>query len=278
MSDRPSRGLNILVTGANGFVGANLVRRLLADGHSVTATVRPGSDQWRLDGVSDDVAFAAVDLRDPDDVAATVRDARPDWVMHLAAHGAYSWQTDVQAMADVNVKCTAAILEQLRVFGGGTLIHAGSSSEYGLKDHPPVENEAIDPNSPYAVTKAAATHLCRHVARTTDVDAVTLRLYSVYGPWEEPNRLMPALVEHCLRGELPPLVDPSTARDFVYADDVCDAFVRSAESAAELSGAVFNVGSGTQTRLDELVALARERFGVECKPAWGSICLLYTSD
>jgi dolichol-phosphate mannosyltransferase len=99
---------------------------------------------------------------------------------------------------------------------------------------------------------------------------VTLRLYSVYGPWEEPQRLIPRLVVCALDGRYPPLADPATARDFVYVADVCDAFVRAANAADVAADAVINIGSSRQTTLAELVALAKRTFKIEREPAWAS--------
>jgi dolichol-phosphate mannosyltransferase len=259
-----------LVTGAAGFIGANLVRRLAADGHLVHAAVRPGSAAWRLEGVPD-ARRVEVDLGDGEAVAAAVRKVRPDWVFHLAAHGAYSWQTDVPEMTRVNVAGTIALAEACAREGCEALVHAGTSSEYGYRDHAPSEDEAPQPNSAYAVTKAAATMYCTHAARGGRVPAVTLRVYSAYGPWEAPGRLVPSLVALARRGRLPPLVGPAIARDFVHVDDVVEAFVRAAETVG--GGAmspILNVGSGTQTRLDELVALVRRLFAVAAEPQWGT--------
>jgi nucleoside-diphosphate-sugar epimerase len=98
--------------------------------------------------------------------------------------------------------------------------------------------------------------------------AVVLRLYSVYGPWEEPSRLVPTLLAHGLEGELPPLVSPSVAHDFVHVDDVCEAFVVAARAEP---GRVYNVGSGRQTTLAEVVETAKRLLGIEAEPQWGSM-------
>jgi dolichol-phosphate mannosyltransferase len=174
-------------------------------------------------------------------------------------------------MLAVNVRATATLLDAARRAGASGVVHAGSSSEYGDRDHAPREDEILDPASHYAVTKAAATHLCRHAARTEGVATTTLRLYSVYGPWEEPARLIPTLLSHALRGELPPLVSPRTVRDFVFVEDACDAFLRAGARTAEHAGAVFNVGSGRQTTLEELVNTTRALFHVEAEPQWGTM-------
>jgi dolichol-phosphate mannosyltransferase len=150
------------------------------------------------------------------------------------------------------------------------IVNAGSSSEYGLKDHPPPEHELPEPNSAYAVTKASATLLGGWLARSREVAITTLRLYSAFGPWEEPRRLMPALVAAGLDRRLPPLADPTIARDFVYVEDVCDAFMLAAQRAQPGEGAVYNIGSGMQTSLRELAEVARRVFSIEEEPEWAA--------
>ena len=101
---------------------------------------------------------------------------------------------------------------------------------------------------------------------------MTLRLYSIYGPWEVPGRLIPALVREATRDRPPSLVGPDTARDFVYVNDCCEARPRGAQRCAAGSpGATLNIGSGRQTRLQELVELARETLGVTAIPEWSTM-------
>jgi dolichol-phosphate mannosyltransferase len=234
----------------------------------VAALVRPAGDPWRLDGV--DVRRLELDLRDAPAVERAFRELAPDRVYHLAAHGAYSWQADPRPVLESTLLGTAAVLHAAVRTGVGVLVHAGSSSEYGLKDHAPTEDEPLEPGSVYAVGKAAATLLCGQVARERGLRAVTLRLYSVYGPWEDPRRFVPTLVARALAGELPPLVEPETARDFVHVDDAVDAFLLAA--AADVApGAVFNIGSGVQTTIRDAVETARRVFDVAAEPSWGSM-------
>jgi UDP-glucose 4-epimerase len=259
-----------LITGAGGFVGACLARRLLDEGHHTELLVRPGSDRWRLRDLRRDLAVHEGDLRDRDAVRAAVDAAAPDWVFHLAAHGAYSWQTDARGIFESNVLGTLTLAQVCTDRGFEAFVHAGSSSEYGCKDHAPSEDEAPEPNSDYAVAKVAATLLCRNLAARHGLHMATLRLYSVYGPWEDPRRLMPVLAAHGLRGELPPLVDPDTARDFVHVDDVGEAFVRAARTPVPGSSAIYNVGSGSQTSMRRVVEVARQALNIPAEPRWGS--------
>ena len=260
-----------LVTGAAGFVGANLTRRLLIEGHEVHLAIRPGSRKWRIEGLLEDAPLHEVDLGDTEGVARMVRGVRADWIFNLAAHGAYSWQANVGEILRVNVVGTTNLLDAATRSGFAAFVQAGTSSEYGVKDHAPTEDEPVEPSSAYAVAKASATMLCQLFARTAGQRVAILRLYSVFGPWEEPGRLLPALIMRGLAGGLPPLVSREAAHDFVYVDDAVDAFLLAAGSAPVEPGAIFNVGSGVQTTLEDAVAVTRRVLAVEAEPQWGTM-------
>ena len=260
-----------LVTGGTGFVGANLARRLVAMGHDVHLLARPHHRAWRLAGLEDRVRLHEADLGDTPAVAALAREVSAEWIFHLAAHGAYSFETDVHEIARTNVIGTVNLLEAVRAVGFEAFVNAGSSSEYGFQDHPPTEDERPEPHTDYAATKLAATQFCRQVARRDRLGVVTLRLYSVYGPYEDPRRLLPMLIDKALAGTLPPFVSPTVARDFVYVDDVCDAFLLAAGSPRLDPGEIYNVGTGVQTTVREVVETARRLLHVSEEPRWGSM-------
>lgn len=266
MADKP-----VLITGATGFVGANLARRLLREGCQVHLLVRQEHSTWRLQGIAGQVRLHQVELDDRPALDRLISQVRPEWIFHLAAYGAYSWQTELPQMIQTNITGTANLVEACARIGFAAFVNTGSSSEYGAKDHPPAEDEALEPNSHYACTKAAATLLCRYTARSRNLHLPTLRLYSVYGPYEDPGRLFPALIRKGLQGELPPLVSPDTMRDYVHVDDVCAAYLLAASRPGQAPGAIYNVGTGAQTSMRQLVELARKALGIAVEPRWGSM-------
>ncbi|HVZ35097.1 MAG TPA: NAD-dependent epimerase/dehydratase family protein, partial [Polyangiaceae bacterium] len=211
-------------------------------------------------------------------------DERPSVVINCAAYGAYSSQTDAERIYRINFHAVRHLLDaarelpQLRAF-----IQAGSSSEYGLNCSAPPEDGPTLPDSDYAVSKIAATAAVQFYALKHGVPAWALRLYSVYGPFEDFSRLMPRLLLAARENSFPPLVNPAISRDFIFVEDVCRAvaaIVQRAtagrggdvrEAGALRPGEVYNIGTGVRTSLAELVALVRSVFGVASEPAWGSM-------
>lgn len=261
----------VLITGASGFVGNNLARFLLGQGHEVHLILRETHSDWRLKDIRKHVPAHTTDLRDRDGVRRTVKDVRPRWMFHLAAHGAYPFQTDAETIYQTNLMGTVNLVQASLEAGVEVFINTGSSSEYGFKDHAPQETEVLNPNSHYAAAKAAATLFCGYTARANRVRIPTLRLYSVYGPYEEPTRLMPTIILRGMEGRLPPLVNPDISRDFVYVDDVVRAYLLAATVTNQQPDAIYNVGTGRQTSIRTVVDTARRVLNISEYPRWASM-------
>jgi nucleoside-diphosphate-sugar epimerase len=261
----------VFITGGTGFIGANLVRRLLNDGHDLNLLVRPGYTSWRIQDILKDIIIYTIDLCNKNKLEETIKKVKPDWVFHLAAYGAYPWQTDLTQMLQTNILGTINLVEICSHEGYESFISAGSSSEYGFKQFAPSEVEWLEPNSNYAVTKASASLFCCYTAQSRNLPVYTLRLYSVYGPYEEPKRLIPALIRSGMKSELPPLVNPDISHDFIYVDDVVDAFILVANQSNQKAGTIYNIGSGIQTPLYKVVELTRQVFNLQVQPNWNSM-------
>lgn len=258
----------ILVSGAGGFVGVHVLDALSAGRDDVIGFgTRPRP--WRHEATGS-LRYEAVE---PGGLGEFLDRHRPRTIINLAAAGAYPFQNDSYRIPDVNV----GMVDQLARWCGANsaaLIHAGSSSEYGTNCAGPAEDAVAAPNSLYAVTKLAATNLLEDYARRDGLRARVLRLYSVYGPLEEPRRLVPEIVRRVRAGELPPFADPKTTRDFVFIDDVVDAFVAAALSAHDPQGSAFrlyNVASGEATSMVEVAQAVTEEFQIAAEPVFSTV-------
>ncbi len=109
------------------------------------------------------------------------------------------------------------------------------------------------------------------MARQKDINAINLRLYSIYGPFEEPTRLIPKLIVYGLNGRLPSLVAPDIAHDFVYVEDAVDAMILAASTRSIPRGAIYNVASQIQVTLAEVVRLASCLMRITVEPKWSSL-------
>ncbi len=260
----------IVVTGASGFVGANLFKKLLAVRTDVFA-IEFRSKSWRLADVKDDY-IAAVDLTDPAAAKNLIDTIHPQTVFNCVAYGAYSFEENTRTIYQTNFQAVVNLVDLLLGQSFSAFVHAGTSSEYGTNSSGPGEDGPCDPNSHYAVSKLATSEYLRYVGRHRRFPCVSLRLYSVYGPLEDTSRLVPSVLRKALAGELPPFVDPNTSRDFVYVDDVCDAFIlAAAKMNPHLYGEFFNIGSGVKTTIAELATTVRRLFNVPAEPVFGSM-------
>ena len=260
----------VLVLGAGGFVGANLLRRLLEHRDDVFGVVRT-FPAWRLDAI-DQGHVLEIDLIDLAATRNMVTSLRPGTVFDCVAYGAYSFETEHSLIYRTNFVALVQLVELLAETEFGALVHAGSSSEYGLKSAGPSEEESLQPNSHYAVSKAAASDYIIYAGKVRRLPVVNLRLYSVYGPLEDVSRLIPSLVAKGIKGEFPPFVDPTTSRDFVYVDDVCDAFIMAAARLTpDLYGEAFNIGTGQRTTMRDLANIAADVFEIGTEPSFGTM-------
>ncbi len=260
----------ILVLGAAGFIGANLLRRLLKYREDVFGVVR-SLPAWRLDGI-DRRHILEADLVDLAATRNLVVGIRPRTVFDCIAYGAYSFETDHDLIYRTNFTALVQLVELLANTDFAALVHAGSSSEYGTNSAGPLEEESLQPNSHYSVSKAAASNYISYAGKIRRLPVLNLRLYSVYGPLEDASRLMPNIVAKGLKGAFPPLVDPNTSRDFVYIDDVCDAFVlAAARLTPDIYGESLNIGTGRATTIGQLAKIAADVFSIDEQPIFGSM-------
>ncbi len=261
----------IFVFGAGGFIGANLVRAIREVRDDLHAIVHDASVPWRLVDVSD-ISLVKCDINRAAEVRDVFRAYRPRTVLFFATYGGYAKQTKVEIIYQTNVLGLLNVLSVAEEIGLAAFVHAGTQSEYGVNCAGSEEDWSLDPNSHYAVSKVAASYMISHWGKHRKLPCVNLRLYSVFGPWEEPERLLPTLVEHGLKGRYPPFVDPDISRDFVYISDVIRATLLAATRGVSTArGESINIASTKKMTMRDVASVAKSIFALEGEPAWGSM-------
>ncbi len=260
--------MKVLVTGATGFIGACLARYLVEQGYDVHIFTRRASNKWRIADVLNRLTEHEVDLRSASSVEQIIRDIRPQIICHLAAHGSVVAHVDANALFESNFIGTVNLLRSCEKVGFDCFINTGSLFEYGLKSEPMEESDLIAPLGDYGVSKAASTLYCRSEAIGKELPIVTLRLFTTFGPWDDAKRLIPYVIKSFLRGKQPELSTPQSVRDFIFIDDVLTAY--NAVVKKPIRGEVFNIGSGIQHPIGEVVAVLQDIVGTGLGPLWGA--------
>ncbi len=260
-----------LVTGGAGFIGSNLVDRLLKDGHHVTVLDNfdpfyerevKQANLWRA---AREPRFRLVegDVTDPAAVETAWRTADPQAVIHLAARaGVRPSLADPAGYSRVNVEGTLRMLEQARSRPGVRFVFASSSSVYGDRAGGPFrESDPTDtPFSPYAATKKSGELLCATYHQLYGMAITCLRFFTAYGPRNRPDLAVAKFARLIERGEPVPVYgDGTTRRDYTFIDDIVEGVVRAA--ARSQGFAVYNLGNETPVPLSELVELLGEALG-----------------
>jgi UDP-glucose 4-epimerase len=252
-------GEKALVTGASGFIGSHLCERLLdarAEVHGVS----------RSEQTSTVARWWATDVCDTERTLALIREVRPDLIFHLASHVSGSRGLDaVLPTLHSNLLSSVNILLAAAKVGCNRVVLAGSLEEPGDEDH------QLVPVSPYAAAKFAAGAYGRMFHSLHDVPVVMLRIFMVYGPGQQDEtKLVPYVITSLLRGESPGLSSGTRPVDWVYVDDVVEAFIASVTTDAVL-GETLDVGSGVLTPIRTVVEEIIHVMRPSVEPRFGAL-------
>jgi len=249
-------GLRILVTGAGGFIGSHLTERLAEDGHEVRAFVRYNSLLARgwLEGSpsAGGVEIFAGDIRDMDSVRRAMEGREA--VFHLASLIGipYSYLSPL-AYIKTNTEGTYNVLEAARDLGVARVVHTSTSEIYGTAQYVPInEKHPVNPQSPYAATKAAADQMALAYCRSFGLPVTVVRPFNTYGPRQSARAVIPTIVSQLLAGRAKIRLGSVTpTRDLNFVSDTVNGFVTIglAEAAA---GEIVNLGSGKEISVGDL--------------------------
>lgn len=258
-SDAPKLGGTILVTGASGFLGGSLLGRLIRDGHRVVCPTR-STDHNALDPGA---RWETCDLADKSAVDSLFAHVQPDLVFHVAGLASGIREpSNVEPTLSANLVATVNILLASLATGVQRVVLTGSYEE---------PETGMAPRSPYAASKAGATAYARMFSHLYGLSTVVLRPAMVYGPGQlDEAKLIPYVTRSFLSGEAPQLSSGVRTIDWVFIDDVTDAYLAAAE-APGISGEVIDVGSGRLHSIREVVEILADKTGASTPARFGDL-------
>jgi len=259
--------VNILVTGGAGFIGSNLVRRLVTTGDDRIINLDALTYAGNLSSLADvegepNYRFVRGDIQDADLLAHLFFEEQVDGVMHLAAESHVDRSIlGPEAFLQTNIMGTFRLLEAARAATAAgrpvRFLHVSTDEVYGsLGPDDPAFSETTPyaPNSPYSASKAASDHLVRAYRHTYGLDVVTTNCSNNYGPWQFPEKLIPVIIMNARGGRpLPVYGDGTNVRDWLFVEDHCEAIDLVFRKGR--AGETYNVGGCNEQRNIDVVTM-----------------------
>ncbi len=244
----------VLVTGAAGSVGARVVSRLVLEGRQVTALARTGNNLFRLADVLPRISVARADLMSAAEVRDLVLQMRPEAVLHLGWQGVKGGQRNSSAQVE-NLLASINLYHAARDSGCRTMVGMGSQAEYGATSGKLSEDAPTRPSTTYGAAKLATGVVLERMAQADGMHFAWLRLFSSYGPGDDPEWLLQHVARRLVAGERPATTAAQQFWDYIHVDDVATAVIAAMD--AHLSG-FYNLGSGSSRKLEEILLLLRD--------------------
>lgn len=240
----------MLVTGATGFIGSYVARRLVDTGHEVAVSVRPESDTSRLADLLPRLRVIQTD----GNLGCDLSSFRPEATLHSAWQGVFQGRNDGRQFS--NVRAAVELLEASIAAGASCWIGLGSQTEYGSWPHKVREETIANPVTAYGSAKLAACLQTQELCRKIGVRFVWLRLTSIYGPGDNLDWVIPYVARTLLAGKRPALTSGEQLRDFLYVEDAAEAI--EATLMNKNAEGIFNLASGTARRLRDTLEQLRD--------------------
>jgi len=242
----------ILVTGGAGFMGSEVVKQAISRNYNVVVvdSLTYAGDLKRLEKVVGKYTFYQVDITDSEKISEIISREKPDTIIHMAAETHVDRSIlDASSFIDTNVKGTRIMLDTAKDNGVKRFINMSTDEVYGAlgRDGQFEENTPLNPNSPYAASKASADMLGRAYFKTFDLPVITVRASNNYGPWQYPEKLVPVMIIKAYYNEpLPVYGNGENVREWLYVSDFAEAMLEIVEKGKP--GEIYNVGSNGQER------------------------------
>lgn len=249
------KNLNVLVTGATGFIGSNLVRVLLQKGAKVSILKRPESSVWRLKDIITRIKIIEADLRNKHQLQLTLKKEDFRVIFHLAACVKREPSVSlVKENLETNVFGTINLIDCMLKQNIRSFVNTGTCDEYGDNPIPFHEKQRENPLSPYSASKVAATHYCQALTRITGFPVITIRPFLTYGPYQTGEMLIPSVINSCLKSLPIQATLGQQTRELHYISDIVDGFLLAATNKKAI-GEIIDLGTGEEHTVKEVIEM-----------------------
>lgn len=255
-------GRRVFLTGATGFVGSRLSKRLIKEGCEVHISVRKSSSLWRIEDVMDNCICHTIDLTDFDDVKSLIEKIKPEIIFHLAAYGVDYRQQNIYQAINININASVNLFELSLENKGFRFIHTSTSLEYGPKNQPISEIDLPNPAGIYGITKSASLQLLSFMSKQAQHgNLVILRPFGIFGELEGTHKFFPQVIAKLSRGLPMQMTGGEQVRDYMYVDDLVDAYLMAAVVPLKNVVEIINIGSGKGISLKEIALNIAKQLG-----------------
>ena len=249
--------MRVLVTGTSGFIGSHVTRLLINAGHQVMALILPGSNLWRLQDILSQFEVLHGSLQDISALYNQLLKWQPQACISLAWHAEPKKYLNSRRNLE-SLQGNLKLLQILSDNGCEQFIGAGTCAEYEMKTEILTETDRIKPDTLYAASKLSFQFLGEQIASQAGMRFAWGRIFYLYGPQEDPQRLVPAAIIKLQKGETFAATPGEQTRDYLHVRDVASAFINILEHRAM---GVYNICSGKPVKIRTLLNLIGEKIG-----------------
>jgi len=254
------------VTGGTGFVGSNLIRKLISSKHELHSINKNPNNFWRISDVKDRINIHNVDLSDQKKLEKTIKKINPEIVFHLASYGVDPSEKNFSKNIQTNLIGTYNLFSTLSDHKIKKIINVGSVFEYGfpINNQGFSEKDCMNPLTLYGILKSVQTNLADYFFNSKSLPVTTLRLFTPYGMFEKKGRLVSDIMVALIKKKKLKISSPKPTRDFIFIDDVITALIKTSV-AKNVNGKIFNIGLGKSTSVEQILDISKNLSNFELK-------------
>lgn len=254
--------MNVLLTGATGFLGSHIAEELLNQGYNVIALKRSKSDLWRCAKFRNRIKWIDCDILP--EIESNIADCQPDILIHAAWSGVKAVDRDNWIEQEKNLSFLVSLLEIIRKTKTSKIISLGSQAEYGVFEGSVDETHPCNPTSAYGANKVCCSTLLKTFAKLNNIEWYWIRLFSIFGPREDTNWLIPATINNLLKKKTMNLTPCEQKYDYLFSKDFAKGILSVVKNKSNKSG-IYNFSSGQSIQLKELLSYLENKLSPDRK-------------